>query len=151
MSCWQNDVWSYKGHNSTISALNTIPGMNIASALHNLLITFLGTPKIVSLGTRLGPSALLSSSTALGETFDVTSSSVHDDLERLVFAAYIATVNTLTDSTQFPVNRYNVSNIALESDGTTKFGVTEFVVWSINVTTLAILPIIFIPSVTFAL
>ncbi|KAH0848912.1 hypothetical protein AYO21_10647 [Fonsecaea monophora] len=150
LSCWQNDVWSYRGHQSTAVALDStsLPGLNLSPGLQNVLARFLSLPKIVTLATRLGASALVSTDTSLGEKFDAGASSFHDDLQRLVFASYIATMNTLTDTTLFSTNNYGLPNQVIGSDGGPDPGVDAFVIWSSNVSTLSILTIIIIPVMT---
>ncbi|KIW93502.1 uncharacterized protein Z519_06107 [Cladophialophora bantiana CBS 173.52] len=153
LSCWQNDVWSYRGHQSTAIALDStsVPGLELSTGLQNVLARFLSLPKIVTLATRLGASALASTDTSLGEKFDAGSSSFRGDLERLVFASYIATMNTLTDTTLFSTNNYGIPNLVSESDGKTSPGVDEFVIWSSNVSTLSILALIIVPVMTVAM
>ncbi len=152
LSCWQNDIWSYKGHNSTLTNLNSLPGLNISTGmLQNVFIRFLGEPKMVPVAMRLGASALLSASTALGEVFDAGSSSMYADLQRLVLASYIATTNMLTDTTLFPTDTNSILNYALGPDGALLSGVAEFVVWSSDISTLSVRSIIIIPTVWLAL
>ncbi|OTB09277.1 hypothetical protein M426DRAFT_7291 [Hypoxylon sp. CI-4A] len=150
LSCWEDNVWSYKGQNTTVDGLNStvVPGLDLPSSLQEVLQSTLGSPMIQIVGQHLQSSALLSSTTASGEAFDAGSSSVHDDLERLVQAAYVATVNCLTDLTLYKAGANDiVSNIARGASGQAKEGVSDFVVWSPEVTTLSTLVIIVVPSV----
>ena len=153
ISCWQNDVWTYNGRQSTITALNSteLPGLNLSPSLQSILARFLSLPKITTVATRLGASALLSTNTGLGETFDAGSSSFHTDVERLVFASYIATMNTLTDTTMLSANNYGIPNDASESDGTPSPGVADFIIWSSQVRTLSIRALVIIPVMTLAM
>ncbi|KAI1211234.1 uncharacterized protein F4807DRAFT_419444 [Annulohypoxylon truncatum] len=150
LSCWEDNVWSYKGHNSTIDDLTStaLPGLELSDDLQSILLDILGSPMIQSVGQHLQSSALLSSTTASNQIFDAKSSSVHDDLERLVQAAYVATVNILTDLTLYPVGASrDVRNVAVGASGQTKDGVADFVVWSSEIKTLSTLVVIVIPSV----
>jgi len=151
LSCWQNDVWSYRGQNSTITELNStaLPGLDLSPGLQSTLIQFLGTPKIFTLGVVLGGSALQSASTEVENVFNASSSSMQADLSRLVFASYIATVNTLTDTTLFPQIRGVLNDITTnpQSYG----GVGEFVIWSNDVIALSVSALIIIPTITVAL
>jgi len=117
-----------------------------------ILSRYLGTPRIVSIGRLLGLSALLSSTTSIGNIFDAASSSAFSDLRRLVLAAYIATTNTLTDLTLYPDDapgRGNgAANLAIDEGGHVKPGVAEFVVWSPDITTLSVKAIIIIPALS---
>ncbi|KAI0887797.1 uncharacterized protein GGS22DRAFT_154308 [Annulohypoxylon maeteangense] len=150
LSCWEDNIWSYKGHNSTIGALTStaLPGFEISDSLQDIFAAVLGTPMIQSVGQHLQSSALLSTSTASNQIFDASSSSVHDDLERLVQAAYVATVNILTDLTLYPVGASrDVRNVARGDSGQTRDGISDFVVWSPEIKTLSTLVVIVIPSV----
>lgn len=150
LSCWQDDVWSYQDHNSTIEALTSdaLPGLDLSVDLQNILLTVLGTPVIAIVGQHLQASALLSSTTADGRIFDAGASSVHNDLERLVQAAYVATVNCLTDLTLYPAGAESqLRNIARGDSGQIPGGVADFVVWSPEVATLSTVVVIVIPSV----
>lgn len=153
LSCWQNDVWSYRGYNSTVIGLNStmLPGLDLPVMLQEIFAHFLGEPKIVTLGTRLGASALKSASTSLGGYFHASTSSVYSDLERLVFASYIATANTLTDTTLFSTDS-GIENQVVDPVTLLPFaGVDEFVIWSSSVVTLSVKAIIIIPVLAAAL
>jgi hypothetical protein len=153
LSCWQNDVWSYHGHESSVIALDSaaLPGLDLSPSLQSIFARFLGIPKIATLATRLGASALVSTDTGLGEIFDAGSSSFYADIERLVFASYIATMNTLTDTTMFSTNNYGIPNDVVGSDGQISPGVDGFVIWSSQVRTLSILALIVVPVVALAM
>ena len=153
LSCWQNDVWSYHGHESSVAYLNSsdLPGLELSGALQDIFAHFLGQPKIHVLGTRLGASALKSASTSYYDIFNASSSSLYTDLERLVFASYIGTANTLTETTLF-ARSSNVENDVLTIDaGTIPPGIDEFVIWSTDVITLSVKALIIIPVVTATL
>ncbi|KAK0640747.1 hypothetical protein B0T16DRAFT_460903 [Cercophora newfieldiana] len=151
LSCWQTDTWWYEGRSSTILGLNStaLPGLDLSPGLQLILARYLGTPRIVSIGRLLGLSALLSSTTSIGNIFDAEASSAFSDIQRLVLAAYIATTNTLTDLTLYPENapgRDNgAGNLAIDEGGNVKPGVADFVVWSPDITTLSVKAIIIIP------
>lgn len=153
LSCWQNDVWSYKGHNSTITNLTSaaLPGLDLPDGLQAILESSLGEPRIVSLATQLGPQALASTATSLGQFFDAEDSSFHRDIQRLVIASYIATTNVLTESTLFAEDRLGIPNFILGNDGQVLPGADEFVIWSSNVRTLSVRTIIIIPVIALAL
>jgi len=151
LSCWQTDTWWYEGRSSTILGLNNtaLPGLDLSPGLQLILVRYLGTPRIVSIGRLLGLSALVSSTTSIGNIFDAESSSALSDLRRLVLSAYIATTNTLTDLTLYPEDapgRDNgTANLAIDESGNIKPGVADFVVWSPDITTLSVKAIIIIP------
>lgn len=150
LSCWQDDVWSYQGRNSTIEALTgeALPGLDLSDGLRNILLSILGSPMIQIVGQHLQASALLSTTTASGQVFDAAASNFHDDLERLVQAAYVATVNCLTDLTLYPAGAdRQVRNMARGDSGQVLDGVAEFVVWSPDVAALSTVVVIVIPTV----
>lgn len=149
LSCWQDDVWSYKGRNTTVVELGPVdfPSLALSEGLQTIFARYLTEPMIRQVGSRLGASALLSSTTSVGQIFDAASSSIHNDLERLVLAAYIATTNILTDSTLYPAGAdRDVPNAAL-GDGQILDGLADFVVWTSEATALSLSVIIAIPSV----
>jgi hypothetical protein len=154
LSCWQDDVWSYRGHNSTVDSLTSdaLPGLGLSVSLQNILGQLLGLPMIELMGSHLQTSSLLSSTTALSQVFDAGASSIHSDLERLVIAAYVATTNILTDTTLYPtIAAKSVANDAVGDDGKVPQDAAGFVVWSSEVATLSIVVIIAIPTVFVAI
>ena len=153
LSCWQNDVWSYKGHNSTIIELNSgaLPGLNLPGGLEAILANSLSEPRIVTLATQLGPQALASTATSLGQYFDAEESSFHNDIQRLVIASYVASANTLTESTLFAEDRLGIPNFVLGNNGQVLPGADSFVIWSSQVGTLSVRTLIIIPVIALAL
>jgi hypothetical protein len=153
LSCWQNDVWSYKGHNSTIVALNSeaLPGLSLSEGLQTILESSLGEPRIVTLATQLGPQALASTATSLGEFFDAEASSFYNDIQRLVIASYVASTNTLSESTLFAEDRLGMPNFILGNNNQVLPGADDFVIWSSKVRTLSVRTLIIIPVIAVAL
>ncbi|GAP86574.2 hypothetical protein SAMD00023353_2001740 [Rosellinia necatrix] len=149
LSCWEDKVWSYRGHTTTTDKLTSdaVPGLNLPKFLQETLAQYVGVSSVYDVGTHLQKSALLSSTTALGSIFDAGNSSVHDDLERLVVAAYVSTVNCLTDTTLYPDNAQGrVPNAALSDAGQVPRD-PGFLVLSPEVDTLSILVVIAIPAI----
>lgn len=149
LSCWENDVWSYQGHSGSIDDLPNIPGLNMSPGLVTIFVESLGVPMIYHLGTYLQVSALKSSVTALSNILDANSSSIYSDLERLVYASYIATVNCLTETTLFaPANGFPnevaPGGILLEGTG-------NFVIYSNDIATLSVRSLIIIPTIAVSL
>lgn len=151
LSCWQNDVWYYKEANSSVTHLDStaLPGLQLADPIQKILAHFLGQPKAPYLGTRLGNSALISASTSLARIFNASSSTLHSELERLVFASYIGTVNTLTETTLFPSSRGVLNDIIVNGD--IPDGVDGFVIYSKDVVALSVKALIVIPVIAAAL
>lgn len=149
LSCWEDDVWSYDGRQSTAEALTSeaLPGLELSPGLQAILAGFLGSPVIHKVGQHLQTSALMSATTAAGQLFDAGGSSIYADLERLVQTAYVATVNTLTDMTLYPPGDKGIRNAARDSSDEVLDGVADFVVWSPDVAALSVLVLIAVPTV----
>jgi hypothetical protein len=149
LSCWQNDVWAYRGHTGDISHLDAIPGLELPLGIRTILVDALGAPMIFTLGSYLRASSLKSASTADSGIFDANSSSIFNDLQRLVFASYIATVNTLTETTLYPPDVDFLNDVTYNGD--LLDGTADFVVFSNDVVTLSVRALIIIPTVALTL
>lgn len=148
LSCWQNDVWSYQNHTGDISHLDAIPGLELPLGIRTILVDTLGAPMIFSLGSSLRASSLKSASTADSDLFDANSSSIYNDLQRLVFASYIATVNTLTETTLYSPHGDFLNDVTY--NGELLDGAAEFVIFSNDVVTLSVRSLIIIPTLAVA-
>ena len=104
---------------------------------------------IYLLGTYLQVSALKSSVTALSNILDANSSSIYSDLERLVYASYIATVNCLTETTLFPPANGFLNAVA--PGGILLDGTSSFVIYSTDIATLSVRTLIIIPTIAVGL
>ncbi|RFU31708.1 hypothetical protein B7463_g4637, partial [Scytalidium lignicola] len=149
LSCWENDVWSYNGHTGSITELHTNPEFNLPIGLTTIFADSLGTPMIYLLGTYLQVSALKSSVTALKNILDASSSSIYSDLERLVYASYIATINCLTETTLFPPAEGFPNEVVL--NGSLLDGTADFVIYGDDIATLSVRTLIITPVVTVGL
>lgn len=149
LSCWENDVWSYNGHSGSVTDLPQMPGLNLPPGLMTIFVDSLGVPMIYLLGTYLQVSALKSSITALSNILDASSSSIHGDLERLVYASYIATVNCLTETTLFSSSNGFLNDIS--PGGVILPGTENFVIYGEDIATLSVRTLIIIPTVAIAL
>lgn len=148
--CWQNDEWSYLGRSSDISRLDreALPGLHLSAGMQQVLLHYLRAPRIYNLGNDLGMSTLQSAALMAGSFFNADDSSIRTDLRRLVYAAYIATVNTLTDTTLHPPadpRKVAVPNMVLDELGRVLPGVADFVVYTNDVVTVSLLHAIAIP------
>lgn len=148
LSCWQNDIWSYRGQNSSIDRLSELPGLHMSTELSSVISRLLSVPKIIDLATNLGSTALQSSSTALGPYLDAGSASIRSDLERLVLASYIATKDIFTDTT---MSTGSIPNMVRDENGSIFPGVAEFVVRSNEVSALSIRALIVVPTISVVL
>lgn len=138
-----------KGLNSTF-----LPGLELPPSLRRILTRYPRYgPKIVQIGTSLGYSALASAQgNTLGYTVEANFSSIANDLDRLVLAAYIATANTLTDTTLINLQyaQYTSSDLARDENGNPSDGVGDFVIWTDDVSSLSVTALILIPVISSA-
>jgi hypothetical protein len=103
---------------------------------------------IYNLGIKLGRSALASAASAVGPSVDANSSSIQNDLQRLVNASYIATRNLLAETTRYsPIGRDGLQNLV--ANGSQVLPDTdEFVVSnSADIITLSVRVLIIVPAV----
>ena len=148
LSCWQQDVWSYHGHTTDSSGLDSIPGLNVPKAA---LGSAFGVPMIVKIGQWLDSKALQSTSNSLGLLLDAEKCSLQNDLTQLVFTSYLASKNVLSDSTTYGSEQPGISNLAKDSNGKFEPGAADFVIYSKDVASLSIRVIIVIPTILCAL
>lgn len=104
----------------------------------------------MTLATCLGSAGLESASSSLAGIFNTSSSSIHADLTRLVFASYIATVNTLTDTTLFTTDT-DIPNDVVDDKSNIQDRVGEFVIWDGDVSTLSVKALVIIPTLALAM
>ncbi|KAM7208433.1 hypothetical protein V8F20_001114 [Naviculisporaceae sp. PSN 640] len=155
LSCWQNDVWSYKGQSTDVTNLQSIlPPDTLSNATADILARYLGLPAVVNLGPHIGTSALQSAQGTISGVFDAGASSIYKDLSPLILGAYIATINTLADTTLYfdhnSTNSSSIRNLAREEDddSITRPDVGQFIVFSEHVASLSLTLIILIPFLT---
>lgn len=143
LSCWQSDEWTYKDQSSSTADLSSISGLNFPDSLQNVFYNLIGPPSVFSTATALGSIALASSTTAQLYTIDAGSSSIYNDMQRLVLTTYISTANLLVDTTLFNgTNTYGL-NSTVPSDDLDQ--VAQFVVSDQNITTVSLAYAIAIP------
>jgi hypothetical protein len=95
----------------------------------------------------LGTSALKSAAKALGRYFDAESSALHSDLERLVLGAYVATKNTLSETTMFSTQSADIPNAMMGNDSQILPGAGDFVIYDSGVSALSIPLLIAVPLI----
>ncbi|RAO64043.1 uncharacterized protein BHQ10_000055 [Talaromyces amestolkiae] len=143
LSCWQSDEWTYKDQSSSTWNLSSISGLNFPQSLRNVFYNLIGPPSIFSTATALGSIALASSTTAQLYTIDAASSSIYNDMQRLVLTTYISTANLLVDTTLYnKTNTYGLNSIVSSGD---LDQVAQFVVSDQNITTVSLAYAIGIP------
>ena len=159
LSCWQSDVWSYHDRTASISDLRAILSQEeMSDGMATILTRYLSIPAVVNLGNHLGVGALHSSSSAVWTSFDAEASSIHKDLEQLVLGAYIATVDTLTDTTLYmrpdltgrTADNKVLANMAQDGLDRPLDGIGDFIVFSRDVAALSVGAVIVIPVLAVA-
>ncbi|KAH0551130.1 hypothetical protein GP486_007528 [Trichoglossum hirsutum] len=146
LSCWETNIWSFRGNSEDVWNLDKLSGLDLPAVLFDVFKTFLGTPVIAQVGIRLGRSGLASSASAHGAAFNANSSSIHDDIRRLVNASYVSTKNLLVETTRFSLEgRENIPNLV--KNGTKiRPGAANFVVSSTEIITLSVRTLIIAPT-----
>jgi len=155
LSCWESDTWSYKGQDGSVYGLSNtdkeLSKLFLPEPLSDLLILEHLVPRIVTIGTQLTYSALQSSVATIGGIFDAESSSFFEDFRQLVRATYIATANTLGESTLHPPmddagRSGGQRNIAANEDNKPRDGAGKFVIFTPDVATLSVTALAVIPT-----
>ncbi|KAL7950697.1 hypothetical protein V8C42DRAFT_359598 [Trichoderma barbatum] len=147
LSCWEDNTWSYKGFNSTATELSSdhLPGLVLSKGVQKIF-SFMNGSMVGAMGQQLGSFALQSGLKSLGfyrPIFDAGASSIHNDLNRLVRIAFVATCSLLSDSTLYPIDASSkTDNIITAQDDA-----GDFVVWSSDVAALSVKLIIAFPSI----
>jgi hypothetical protein len=139
LSCWQQDTYHFGGSVSTsVFHLDQLPGLNLPPVWHELLQSEFAAPKIVDIVESLSRSTLLSSTTFNSDgttnVFDAASAELGKDMKRLIWATFVATTNTFTN-TVLVDNTYGIDNAALVN-GVPGERVGEFVVSTREIATL---------------
>lgn len=148
LSCWETDVWSFRGNTSDILGLRNLTNNRLSLPVYVALAQNLYAPMIYTMTERIGRSSLASSATVVGAGFDASQSSVIADMTRLVNSSYIATRNILSDSTTMsPQGRQGLLNAYLGDNGSILPGSDEFVISSPNIITLSVRVLIIVPAV----
>lgn len=152
LNCWQQDSWSYNGKTKSIYALDQLGALS--PGLLNIFQWSLYSPRIITLTTGLGVSALKAGTAeSLGIYFVAASSSVKDEMLRLVSAAYIATKNTFAETTVVDSSQYPaVQNEALDPrNNSTIDGTGDFVVFGAGLSALSLSFLVSVPVVLLVL
>lgn len=158
LSCWQRDLWQYGTAippgtiaNLLIQAKHLGPDVvKVPLPLLQVLESSTAAPKIISLAGAAGDSALRSKTTSLNGIMDAGANSIRKDMERLVLASYVATQNTLVDTTMFHSDDSWV-NMLVGQDGRPAQGVGDFVLISPDIQTFSMVGLITIAVVMAAL
>jgi len=151
LSCWQQDTWVYKGKTyKNIYDLSEPSVIDFPKAWFTLLQLEFSLPRIVGVINAAGPSALMSSMTHTGRSFDAESSSLEKDMLRLLVASRISSVHTFRDSIMV-TEEQNFDNAAKGTDGDPEKGVADFVVTTPQVLALRSSILVAVPSTLLGL
>lgn len=151
LSCWERDTWSWAGQAvRNVTELQNIAGIKVAQSLLRVLEAAFTTPVVVRIGNASGDSALRSRTTSPNGVIDARASSIHDDMERLLVASFVATRNVFVDAIMFEHDG-TYPNIVEDSTGEPAAGAGDFVVSSPDIQTFSLGGIIAIVVILIAL
>ena len=148
LSCWEATTWNLNGKTVDGLKLNTLPGLKLHKLWANSVFPFeFGVPRVVSVGWVAGSAALKSASYTQGPSFilNAGSSSILEDLQRLVLASWISSKNVLRDTTTYKPG--NLENLAEGPSGSVEAGAAQFLLQSGDVDTLSVRILIAIPAI----
>ncbi|KXX74161.1 hypothetical protein MMYC01_209622, partial [Madurella mycetomatis] len=151
LSCWEHDTWSWAGQAvRNVTELQNIAGIKVAKSLLRVLEAAFTTPVVVRIGNASGDSALRSRTTSPNGVIDAGASSIHDDMERLLVASFVASRNVFVDAIMFEHDG-TYQNIVEDSTGQPAAGAGDFVVSSPDIQTFSLGGIIAIVVILIAL
>ncbi|UKZ46079.1 hypothetical protein TrVGV298_000276 [Trichoderma virens] len=131
LSCWQKDVWRYGSTTVTnVSGLKNITGIKVKPSLLAVLELAVAVPVLYNLGSTVAISSLKSATVNTFGVINAETSSILDDLTRLVFASFVYTRNVYLDTTMYE-SKTGLAN-ALDTNGEPADGLGDFVLSSPN-------------------
>jgi len=148
LSCWEAKKWHLNGKSVDGFKLNTLPGLKLHKLwAESVFPAEFDVPRVVSVGWVVGSAALKSASYTQGPSFilDAGSSSIFDDLERLVLASWVSSKNILRDTTTYANGQ--MVNLAEGPRGEVEAGVAQFLLQSGDIDTLSVRILIAIPAI----
>ncbi|KAK4245973.1 hypothetical protein C7999DRAFT_33601 [Corynascus novoguineensis] len=138
LSCWEQNLWSWAGQPvRTVSELKNATGIKIPQSLLAVLEAAFTTPVLIRLGNASGDSALRSRTTSPNGVIDAGASSIHDDLERLILASFVASRNVFVDAVMFEQDG-TYPNLVEDATGQPAAGAGDFVVSSPDIQTFSL-------------
>ncbi|KAK4211353.1 hypothetical protein QBC37DRAFT_484706 [Rhypophila decipiens] len=145
LSCWHQDTWSC-GERSVNGSYNlkSLEPLQVPQVLRDVLGIALANPPIQRLGEDAGTSAILSVQLSLNSKegiLNAQQSSIHQDMQRLILASYISTLNILGDTTRFNPSKEEFENSNWFHNRTKSMqleGADGFVVFTPEVTTFSL-------------
>ncbi|GAB1316989.1 hypothetical protein MFIFM68171_07199 [Madurella fahalii] len=138
LSCWEKNTWSWAGQAvSDVTQLRNVAGIKVAQSLLSMLEAAFTVPTIVRIGNASGDSALRSRTTSPNGVIDASASSIHDDLERLLVASFVASRNVFVDAIMFEQDG-TYPNLVEDSTGQPAAGAGDFVISSPDIQTFSL-------------
>lgn len=149
LSCYQHDLWTYDSSPpaSSVLDLDRLPGIDLPDAIHSVFMNAFSVPMVVTLGNAIGDSALRSRTTSPRGVIDAEKSSIKSDMERLVMAAYIASVNVFSGTVSFTPGAGGYPNVLEGDDGQPAPGAGDIVVTSSDVQTFSMVGLISLAAI----
>ncbi|KAK0710599.1 hypothetical protein B0H67DRAFT_262423 [Lasiosphaeris hirsuta] len=159
LSCWHQDVWSCCGGKSVNGTrnLSELESLAVPQALQDVFAIALLTPPVQRVGRDAVMSALssaISTSGAVNGVLDAATSSIFRDMERLIMAGYVSTLNILGDSTLFepsPEDYKNSNWFTNETTGELLDEADAFVVQTSSVQTFNLTGLITLAVIIFVM
>ncbi|GAB1312671.1 hypothetical protein MFIFM68171_02881 [Madurella fahalii] len=138
LSCWEQNTWSWAGQTvRNVAELKNVTGIKVPQSLLAVLEAAFTTPVLVRLGNASGDSALRSRTTSPNGVIDAGASSIHDDMERLLVASFVASRNVFVDAIMFEQDG-TYPNLVQDSTGQPAAGAGDFVVSSPDIQTFSL-------------
>ena len=153
LSCWEQTLWSHRGGPAV--SMDHIRQLNpkLPPGIQQIFQDALSIPRILVLALGLGNMALKSSQTFVGLYFDAQTATIHSDLQRLVYGAFISTRNVLAETTLFDRRYENELPNLVVNQSTKQYlaGVEDFVIYGSGFAALSVKVLIIIPIITVVL
>jgi len=146
LSCWEDNKWHLNGKEADTRDLDMLPGLKLDRLWVKVFQFEFAYPRVTWVGLLGGQSALKSASSFPPYSYilDAGASTIKNDLERLVMAAWVSSRNVLRDTTTY--DRNGMQNSAEGPGGSVEAASAQFVLQSGNVVTLSARILISVPS-----
>jgi len=147
LSCWEHNMWHLNGKEEGTRDLDKLPGLKLDRLWVKVFQFEFGIPRVTWVGSLGGQSALKSASYFVASSYvlDAGASTMKNDLERLVLAAWVSSRNVLRDTTTY--DRNGMQNSAEGPGGSVEAASAQFVLQSGDVVTLSARILISVPSI----
>ncbi|KAK5651903.1 hypothetical protein OQA88_11562 [Cercophora sp. LCS_1] len=148
LHCWHEDTWSVPGAEPIkgVNNLHKITGETVPAVLLDVLRSALWYPTVAGVARDaniVSLESVIRTPTVTNGLLDASSSSLFQDMERLIQAAYVNTLNTLARTSAFNMTQPLPTNTSLFYDeGKLLPGADEFVVRTPDVLTFNLIGLI---------